>query len=142
MTSITGASQVIAALKSFPRNMQNRSLRPAITAAARLVAKTAKQYAPKGESGELKRSIDEKVKAYGPLVIVGMAGAKNSPTMDARGRPINPAHYAHLVELGHAGPKPAPAHPFLRPALDTNQTQIERVIVQKVSEQIKRMGTR
>ena len=27
-----------------------------------------------------------------------------------------PALIAHLVEFGHGGPKPAPAHPFIRPA--------------------------
>lgn len=30
------------------------------------------------------------------------------------------APHAHLVEYGHGGPRPAPAHPFLRPALDKN----------------------
>ena len=30
------------------------------------------------------------------------------------------APHAWLVEHGHGGPKPAPAHPYLRPALDAN----------------------
>jgi len=30
------------------------------------------------------------------------------------------APHAHLVEYGHGGPRPAPAHQFLRPALDKN----------------------
>jgi HK97 gp10 family phage protein len=30
------------------------------------------------------------------------------------------APHAGIVEYGHGGPRPAPAHPFLRPALDKN----------------------
>jgi HK97 gp10 family phage protein len=30
------------------------------------------------------------------------------------------APHAWLVEFGHGGPKPAPAHPYLKPALDKN----------------------
>ena len=29
------------------------------------------------------------------------------------------AYYANPVEYGHGGPAPAPAHPFVRPAFDT-----------------------
>jgi len=29
------------------------------------------------------------------------------------------AYYANPVEVGHGGPAPAPAHPFVRPAFDT-----------------------
>jgi len=29
--------------------------------------------------------------------------------------------HGHLVEFGHGGPKPAPAHPFMRPAFDTKK---------------------
>jgi HK97 gp10 family phage protein len=33
---------------------------------------------------------------------------------------ISRAPHSHLVEFGHGGPKPAPPHPFLRPALNKN----------------------
>lgn len=33
------------------------------------------------------------------------------------------APHAHLVEFGHGGPNPAPAHPFLRPALESEITE-------------------
>lgn len=32
-----------------------------------------------------------------------------------------PALIAHLVEFGHGGPKPAPAHPFIRPAWEDSR---------------------
>ena len=31
------------------------------------------------------------------------------------------AYYANPVEFGHGGPAPAPAHPFVRPAFDTEK---------------------
>jgi HK97 gp10 family phage protein len=36
------------------------------------------------------------------------------------------APHSHLVEFGHGGPKPAPPHPFLRPALEKNITEARR----------------
>ena len=33
------------------------------------------------------------------------------------------AFYANPVEFGHAGPAPAPAHPFVRPAFDTKSDE-------------------
>jgi len=49
-----------------------------------------------------------------------------------------PANIAHLVEFGHAGPAPAPPHPFLRPAFDETKAaamaairgELERGIVE------------
>lgn len=34
------------------------------------------------------------------------------------------AFHAHLVEDGHMGPHPAPAHPYWRPALDANADRV------------------
>lgn len=31
----------------------------------------------------------------------------------------NAAHFSNPLEFGHSGPAPAPAHPFVRPAFDT-----------------------
>jgi len=41
------------------------------------------------------------------------------------------AWYARLVEYGHGGPAPAPAHPFVRPAFDRN--------LEKAYEEMKRV---
>ena len=37
------------------------------------------------------------------------------------------APHAFLVEYGHGGPKPAPPHPYLRPALDKNINEASRL---------------
>lgn len=44
---------------------------------------------------------------------------------------------AHLVELGHGGPTPAPAHTFLGPALEKNKRLIEEIIAEKLREALK-----
>lgn len=43
------------------------------------------------------------------------------------------APHAHLVEFGHGGPHPAPAHPYLRPAFDA----VKRAAVAMVGKEIK-----
>lgn len=75
---------------------------------ARLVRDRIKEKAPQGPTGNLKKA------AYAAVLpetttrrVVAFAGI----------RPRKAPH-AHLVEFGHGGPHPAPAHPFLRPAWD------------------------
>lgn len=46
----------------------------------------------------------------------------------------NPGMIAHLVEFGHGGPAPAPAHPFLRPALDNKKHQGLLIITNKARQ--------
>jgi len=47
------------------------------------------------------------------------------------------AYYANPVEFGHGGPAPAPAHPFVRPAFDTQSEvayeEIKRVLRDELS---------
>jgi HK97 gp10 family phage protein len=44
------------------------------------------------------------------------------------------ANIAHLVEFGHAGPHPAPAHPFLRPALDNNKAAVQSIMAVEIEK--------
>lgn len=39
---------------------------------------------------------------------------------------LSTAPHSHLVEYGHGGPRPAPPHPYLRPALDKNISAARR----------------
>lgn len=39
------------------------------------------------------------------------------------------APHAHLVEYGHGGPKPAPAHPFLEPAAESVSDEVADVVM-------------
>ena len=38
------------------------------------------------------------------------------------------APHAHLIEYGHGGKNPAPAHPFLRPARDKNISYMRKIM--------------
>ena len=40
---------------------------------------------------------------------------------------LSTAPHSHLVEYGHGGPRPAPPHPYLRPALDKNIDDARRL---------------
>lgn len=40
---------------------------------------------------------------------------------------------AHLVEGGHGGPRPAPAHPFLQPAFEQAEDMITQVILDELT---------
>ena len=45
----------------------------------------------------------------------------------------NDAPHAHLVELGHGGPKPAPAYPFMEPAYVDTADEIQDIIVGEIN---------
>jgi HK97 gp10 family phage protein len=45
---------------------------------------------------------------------------------------IVPRNYAHLVEFGHGGPHPAPAHPFMRPAFDEGKAAAIQAVADKI----------
>ena len=57
----------------------------------------------------------------------GRIGARRSKFEDGGWIVISRAPHSWLVEHGHGGPKPAPPHPFLRPALDKNITNARRL---------------
>lgn len=73
----------------------------ALMAGANVLLPAAQAAAPV-RSGRMKGTVGIRRRGYGSGVSVEV-GAINSPV-------------AHLVEQGHGGPKPAPAHPFLEPA--------------------------
>lgn len=44
---------------------------------------------------------------------------------------------AHLVEEGHGGPSPAPAHPFLRPAFEAKKDEAAAILTDELKEALK-----
>jgi HK97 gp10 family phage protein len=50
------------------------------------------------------------------------------------------APHGHLVEFGHGGPHPAPAHPFVRPAIDETLPLVHRHIEEGLKEIIEAGG--
>lgn len=85
---------------------------------ARLVRDRIKEKAPTGPTGNLKKA------AYA----VAYPEKTTSPAVAFAGIRPRKAPHAHLVEFGHGGPHPAPAHPFVRPAWDGVREQVKRNI--------------
>ncbi len=77
------------------------------------------------KTGELRRAI---YAAYGdenkPTILVGV-NYKIAP-------------HAHLVEFGHAGPHPAPPHPYMRPAIAESIELAKKGIEETYAEVIKK----
>lgn len=46
-------------------------------------------------------------------------------------------YYPAYVEFGHGGPRPAPAHPFVRPAIDARADEALNLLCEKVAQALK-----
>lgn len=112
-------------LKRLPDVVRRRILRPAVKRALSPITKDAKRRAPV-RTGQLKRSIGNVVRTYKRSGIVwGGVGPRTGFKVFIDGEPVDPVHYAHLVELGTHG---EPGHPFLRPALDANRARALAIV--------------
>lgn len=147
--TLTGLDQSLKLLQGLKQGVRNRILRAALSKATTPMLKTAKRLAPV-ETGLLRKSIGRKVKTYAStgsvVVVIGpRTGFRREVTVRGRKMIRNPVKYAHLVELGHGGPSPAPAHPFLRPAWDNHKAQAQRIVAAEIVAGIEReaaKGTR
>jgi HK97 gp10 family phage protein len=109
---------------------------PVLLDAAKVIASDAKRRAPKGKTGNLRRSIvAKKTKRRGGFsATLGLSAGEAAPAITAIDFRKGP--HAHLVEYGHGGPHPAPAHPFFRPAWDANKSRVEKQIVDDLTNLI------
>lgn len=86
---------------------------------------------PKIITGVLNRSIQiskvRKRRARGKSITIGVHRKEEG------------SYYATLVEYGHGGPAPAPAHPFIRPAYDTRQDEAYEIIRDGLRDAIDQM---
>ena len=73
------------------------------------------------QSGRLKRAIRVK-QGRGKSAMEVKVGAFS-----------NDAPHAHLVEQGHGGPKPAPAHPFMQPVADMMEGPVLDAILDELT---------
>jgi HK97 gp10 family phage protein len=92
-----------------------KKLREFINDNAEIVAKAVASEAKakiKSKTGMLKRRIRAKKSRFDDGGWIVTSGAPHS----------------WVVENGHGGPKPAPAHPFLRPALNENINRLRQLM--------------
>lgn len=154
--ALQGADEIRARLATLRGAVQRQIVESAVSSALSIIAKAAKARCPK-DTGMLKASIGVKVKTYsGSGAVWGAVGPRRGGAYDVAGAlkfvrkggkaphgaekaRINPVRYAHLVEFGHGGPQPAPAHPFLRPALDENREVALGTLRGRVQQGIERV---
>ena len=104
----------------------------ALAEGAEVIAKEMRQLAPV-KSGKLKNAIKvgkARNGRNGRQVTVGVH------RRDFSGDEYYPAY----VEYGHGGPRPAPPHPFVRPAFDLKKDEAWNTVKQAVIDQMNAKG--
>jgi hypothetical protein len=134
-------------VKRLCAELPGRSIRKgyhrAFNLGARPMLKTMKKLASK-KTGLLRKSqkIKQKTHSNGnAFCIIGPdrnVSAPKPPTTrgphKGQARKHRPAFISHLVDKGHGGPHPAPAHEFRQPAFDQNKSGTESIIHQVLIE--------
>lgn len=143
--AVKGDKKLAKALHKLPNGVYNRVVRGANGKLMRPVLRTAKQLVPV-RYGLVKKALGIKTKTYPRKGVIftavgvrsgfhqpvgsqvkkkagrGEGGRFQSKGVKVTNKVISPSKYAHLAELGHGGPHPAPAHPYIRPAWDGQRT--------------------
>lgn len=113
--SMTEVVRQLDAVGNLPRHATK-----ALTAGAEIILRAAKENAPV-RTGELKDALK-----------IGRR-AKNRDRYAVEVGTFYPdAAHTHLVEHGHGGPKPAPAHPFLEPAVKSTEDEVLDAIMEEL----------
>lgn len=154
---LDGAEEAIRSLDGLSRTLRNQILRKAINAASKVVLDAARKLVPV-ETGMLKKSLAVRIQTYRSTgTVVGVIGprtgykkTRQGKVLTSFGRKIkstgrNPSKYAHLIEFGHNIARPkgklvgyARARAFLRPAFDQNKAAIEKLLTERVAEEIEK----
>ena len=123
---IDGLSQLPADLKRLAEKI---NMKPILEKAAQPILNQMEQNAssdPKPVTGALFQAL--KIRA---------SGDKTATVGVHRRDWSNEDYYPAYVEYGHGGPRPAPAHPFIRPAFDAKQNEAYRIIKDELRKNIK-----
>jgi len=144
---------MVASFAALDRSIQGRAIRYATDAAAGVIKQEMVSAAPV-RSGATKRSIlVRKVKVRGGQKrVIGpsfkayplrrtkkgrVRVASKKTVSQAFGKHV-PGRVAHLVEGGHGGPRPAPAHPWMGPAFRRSVKRAERKLQEKLWSEIRK----
>ena len=116
-------SQVFIDTREFEQRLQEHLDEKCEEIAEQIKNDAKRTVAFVDKTGKLRKSIKKKKSKFEDGGYIVKAGGRG-------------AMQAFLVEHGHGGPHPAPAHPFLKPALDRN-VQFARL---KLGEKMKSEG--
>jgi len=124
---LTGVDELNRKFENMVKALGKDKIEPILLAKAKQVRTRVRQSVPVGPTGNLKRATYTKIlrkEDMGPAALVRVSGRK--------------APHKHLVEMGHGGPHPAPAHPFFGPVIDELRDKIAREIKQEVIAELER----
>jgi HK97 gp10 family phage protein len=136
--TLIGAEEAKRMLQKAQGVVNSEAAQDAILPAAKLIRDTAKRLVVLGpgktKNGQPRKHLRELIFATKGKRATGITGGlaraiygDASPSVIV-GIDLKKAPHAHLVEFGHAGPNPAPAHPFLRPAADSCRPLVKQII--------------
>lgn len=152
MTAITlkvdGLKELQRALDSLPKEIQGRPLKSAVSAGAKVILDEAISKAPVGETGNLRKSLyryrsrSQSTKGK-ETYLVGVRKGKgiygNTRLNRRMGRvgkkytTQGEAYYWRFIEFGTSK---MPAHPFLRPAFESQKERAVQIIKERLGKAI------
>jgi hypothetical protein len=103
---VDGAEEIARALESIKVGIANRLLRQAANKLASRGNKTARAKLTRKRTRALRRSLGTKGRSYKGVYFVAVGPRRGFKTEDEFGRPVDPVHYAHLVERGRKEVRP------------------------------------
>lgn len=145
---ILGLEQLKKALNQLPVEIQQKALRSAVSASAKVVVDSAITKAPAGETGNLKKAIYRYRSRSGSgtgreTYLVGVRKGKKAYADTARNRRLNrvgkkytvqgEAYYWRFLEFGTVKMQ---AKPFMRPAFEGSKSRILDVMKERLGKAI------
>jgi hypothetical protein len=136
---MVGMPEVKAICDELPNRVKKKGLRRAINLGATPIVKAMKRRT----NGLLKKSITKRVKGYANGNAVAVIGPDRSLRVakpaSKSGKALKypfsrPAFVSHLVDKGHGGPHPAPAHAFRDPAYQETKELSASIVKEKMVE--------
>ncbi len=120
---LTGAEELIKQLERMGMRVESVG-DAALTAAAQPIAEEAKSrvHPISGDLTEAIRAGKPRTGRNGRKITIGVH-RKDWHKDD---------YYPAYVEFGHGGPRPAPPHPYIRPALETKRDEANAIIVNTI----------
>jgi len=125
---IEGFAEFQRKIEQLPDKMKRNELNKVLRRVAKPTVAAAKRHVPVKE-GRLQRSIGTitgKSRTY-PNILVG-----------PRAKGKHGGFHGALVEFGHGGPSPAPAHPYMRPAIDETRGQVSSDAADKIAKYLQK----
>ena len=138
--ALHGERRVQRKFRSLERKTAKKLVRQSLRDGGRVVLAEAKNLAPVA-TGALRDSIKLRaLKQKGSFGVQVQTGTRSELGID----PGDEYYYPAAVEFGHPAPgrEQAPAHPFLRPALDNKAVSAFRVIRSSLIARIEAEGAR